>query len=395
MRATDRGFTLIEVLIAVALGAVIASTAFAALRLSLQATSAATRLSIENALMRAGLLASLDDVDFWTRYDDPADATRQRLRAVQGGQGLPFTPMSQVMTYQKRADHEDDRGWDPERPWLASDPATWFRANAAERDISDQRFGRYGIFAHVEAAPGVPVTLGAYGNIVIARSWRGRQMRDLIDGIGFYGVAEYLPVNQLCAWHQTHAAGLTNAGGVPLFLIQSASAAGSADPYRFNGLDGHMRVPASLFYITGGTGFAVIAPDRAPGASVADLIREDRREFVLDYWSTSAAVSEFRARTEDVSSAALRPAHWPAVEHSVQRYVKHGRFLAVCRVRWISPVTGVHGELSFTGFGTSLRGARQQRGRDGGWASWDNKPGTINQPSLDAPPAPWLPRAHP
>jgi hypothetical protein len=71
------------------------------------------------------------------------------------------------------------------------------------------------------------------------------------------------------------------------------------------------------------------------------------------------------------------PAQWPKATVSMKRYVRESRFVNLCSLRWTSPITGTSAELNFTTFGTSLRGARQQRksqpitaGTAAGWAKW-------------------------
>lgn len=57
----------------------------------------------------------------------------------------------------------------------------------------------------------------------------------------------------------------------------------------------------------------------------------------------------------------VRPATWPPLTVSVARTLAFNRFRCVARVHWSSPLTGTAADLSFTPFGTGLRGARQQR----------------------------------
>ena len=82
-------FTLLELMIAIVLSAIIILTAVSGLRTMAQAVTAANRLSLENALMRAGYFTAQDQLDFWTNADDPTDTSRQKLRK----QSLPFCPM--------------------------------------------------------------------------------------------------------------------------------------------------------------------------------------------------------------------------------------------------------------------------------------------------------------
>ena len=69
-----RGFTLIELMLAMALGMVIVFTAFAGIRVAGQCYTISTRLSLENSMLRVGFMQSLDELDFWTSYDNPYDS---------------------------------------------------------------------------------------------------------------------------------------------------------------------------------------------------------------------------------------------------------------------------------------------------------------------------------
>lgn len=84
-----RGFTLIEMLIAISLGLIVAYIALAAVRMASRTVTAINRLTLENRLMRQGFLEALDEIDFWTRYDDPTDSTHQGLRRTTIMPGMP------------------------------------------------------------------------------------------------------------------------------------------------------------------------------------------------------------------------------------------------------------------------------------------------------------------
>ena len=88
----QRGFTLIEMLIAISLGLIVAYIALAAVRMASRTVTAINRLTLENRLMRQGFLESLEEIDFWTRYDDPTDSTRQGLRRTAIMPGMPAQP---------------------------------------------------------------------------------------------------------------------------------------------------------------------------------------------------------------------------------------------------------------------------------------------------------------
>jgi prepilin-type N-terminal cleavage/methylation domain-containing protein len=66
----SRGFTLVEVLVAVAISSLIILTAVSCFRMITKAISAANALSTENALLRTGFQLSLLDVDYWHSHAD-------------------------------------------------------------------------------------------------------------------------------------------------------------------------------------------------------------------------------------------------------------------------------------------------------------------------------------
>jgi hypothetical protein len=61
---------------------------------------------------------------------------------------------------------------------------------------------------------------------------------------------------------------------------------------------------------------------------------------------------------------ALAPAHWPAVEIAVRRFIYYCRHVALAQVTMRDPLTGAALKLQLTCATTTLRGARQQRGLD-------------------------------
>jgi hypothetical protein len=81
----------------------------------------------------------------------------------------------------------------------------------------------------------------------------------------------------------------------------------------------------------------------------------------------------------------IRPREWPDLVMSHYRSYNNGRFLQQMRIRWNNRVTGEVAELPINAYGTSLRGARQQRAASGGWARWFGPGDVRNDPTLDAP----------
>ena len=106
------GFTLVELIISIGLGLIIVYTAFAGFRAASQTVTVANRLSIENAMLRAGVVAAPDELDFWRAYDEPG--IRIPLRAGAPGTGLPFAPFKNTWPQSNSGNPEEDRGYEPE-----------------------------------------------------------------------------------------------------------------------------------------------------------------------------------------------------------------------------------------------------------------------------------------
>ena len=212
-----RGFTLIELMLAIGLGILVIYTAYSGFRMASQCIVVANRLSLDNSLIRAGYSMAHDQLDYWTNLDDPNDATHETLRLsglnVSGQNwaysftaqapfpttlGLPFAPMNAtgaaagafpanvdptsgassgsavprnastggpmvvlpLVGTVPPANWENDNGFDPTYAWAPHDPRTWFRGNPLEKwlwwvapNTSPTIMGRYGAFTNVTPTP--------------------------------------------------------------------------------------------------------------------------------------------------------------------------------------------------------------------------------------------------
>ncbi|HYE05996.1 MAG TPA: prepilin-type N-terminal cleavage/methylation domain-containing protein [Planctomycetota bacterium] len=344
-----RAYTLIELLIAVALGMVIMLAAVAAVRTAAGALTMANRIGAENALICAGFLAALDEIDDWRTYDDatPGSANlRLRDRDAARGYGLPFTPMRDGWP----RDAVD--AWDGDAArWAVNHPDGRWRGNLAERIGTDLRFGRYAIFADVRTPAMVgSQAYGAYGPVQ-PRTWLASQVRGLDHALGHYGLLEYLPPNQVLAWYDA-------APGADEPTLQGGMSAQWAT------MNFWSDIPSFDPYASR----SILPPAAATdGWSTAQLVDGHRRLYQTG-WMTSwmpGDMSEFLRRSlASRPLLPLAPSAWPAVAIQVCRSARLYRFNTLCRVRWTSPITGESSDLAFSGFGTTLRGARQARGLD-------------------------------
>ena len=189
------GFTLIELMISVALGSLIVYTAVAGFRVASTSVTLVNRLALENAIMRSGLEQAYDRMDFWTDCDNPENILEQKLRVpgpnpplrvaaeITGGyrSGLPFTPMSVAFPLTRDANPELTTGWDPKDTWSVSDSRNWFHGDLSQKCRSYITGGYYSIFCnvkkdHLVTGGGADVWytyigISPYGQVKVDHTW--------------------------------------------------------------------------------------------------------------------------------------------------------------------------------------------------------------------------------
>ncbi len=414
----NRGFTLIEMLIAIALSMAVILTAVAGVRMGAQSIAVANRLATENSLMRAGYMMAVHEADYWQSYDQPeaASASGQPLRSFEAGRpsgrGLPFTPFATSgMTRAGTAGTEDERGWDDVYQWPASDSRTWFHGNLVEQvDRTQHRFGHYELFCHAKRQPKLDkmfangVAYAAAGAVLARHTWLCNQLEGLKNTMGYYGVCEYMPANAI--YGVVGEPGNDNAFGdwsapdgsesddddqsLEREWCQPAGSGGGVD-WRFANDDGGTAWPRGIYRIVRDSSFAIIPSSPLTDVdtstwSLDTLVRNHVRSWATDRVGDASytgpgghGIVDLLAKARmAIPTLRLKPTTWPAVTYEVMRYLNNSRFVCLNKIRWVSPITGDTAEFSFTCVATSLRGARQQRAPSGGWAR-------VGQPNLDAP----------
>ncbi len=216
-RPARNAFTLIEMIIASAVGLFVLVTAYSAVRAASRTIQSAERMALENRLLRAGFVYALDEIDYWILYDDPLPGGSQPLRGNSTTQlpsnmesrseatfiplqyGMPFTPMRDLppVNHDTAAtgvrlrpetrllattvdlddvasggaifDADLDRGWDMHRPYVAANPASWYRGLLLEGSGGIRLYGRYALFSNLKRLP----TLG-HGTDARDPGWRYR-----------------------------------------------------------------------------------------------------------------------------------------------------------------------------------------------------------------------------
>ena len=225
-------------------------------------------------------------------------------------------------------------------------------------------------------------------------SWFPNQMQGLINAMGYAALVEYLPPNTLYVWHTNVSNQRTNGGWLNLFGLESN--------YEFTNDNGNQRTARGIWRNTYPYAYGYLNPrSNNDWRGIAAALKDSpatgstlRQRFFQRYKADNDA--EAGQNKDDMNwfvshtgfpEALLKnqPEVWPLVDVSVGRFIKSAHHIAVAKITRLSPHTGEVIELSWTGLGTTLRGARQQRLRTTGWARWDNDPGVTNDPHLDTP----------
>ncbi len=371
------GFTLIELMIAISLGFLIVYTAIAGLRTAAQSVSIVNRLHIETSLLRSGLQQAHDHMDFWTDIDDPVDLGAQTYRKP----GLPFAYMKDVFPYKNNSDKELITGWNPKEQWSATDSRTWWTGDISQTHNTNRMLGCYAIFGNSTSPANIP----KYGSVNTPHSWLYKQIWGLHGAFGWYGFFDYLPAGTMIGCHIYNESmsdplgknGKNPDGMATLFLNDGSFSFG---PNAMSWTKGRWRLSTFSAYglvsptYNGSTNpsihrkvYNVGYANRGNGAATDGFLREiDNRDELLPNG---------------------KPESWPIAEVSVSRLIKTGRFVSLCSVKMTSVYSGETVQINFSGFGTTLRGARQQRRlQGGGWADWDGATHINNDLTLDDTP---------
>ncbi|MBA3707583.1 MAG: prepilin-type N-terminal cleavage/methylation domain-containing protein [Planctomycetes bacterium] len=133
LRAAPRrasGFTLIELMIAISLSAVIVMVAVTAFRQAAQTMAVVNRLSVENVLLRTGYFINTEHVDFWNSHANPdfpygkGHMSDEVVRAGDGGNNIDNKRLFRPVAFHK----PDKDGVDFDPNWeLPHDARSWYR----------------------------------------------------------------------------------------------------------------------------------------------------------------------------------------------------------------------------------------------------------------------------
>lgn len=439
-----RGFTLIELMLAIVLGSLVVYVAFAGIWVTSQTIVHANKLSLDNTIMRAGMQIAFDNTDFWTDRDDPTSAlvSNQNLRVTAPDKGIryrnpnngeyapntkimrgqAFTPFSVSAAPTGNPDcsptgygaspptpttnsvvatgtNELSRGWDP-NAWHAAAARTWCYKIMIEshvvRDVpvqwrayQEQMQGRY----HLIAAP------GSTGITPPNHPWQQGQATGLLHSLGIYGMMDYLPANTpLIAYayvSNSVTANLPVTESEWTTAVEWTSGVGDYDEsYKFGG-DWQSGRGGGRYGVSHNGGFSV--PNR--NIAAAQLSDFSGKNYILTVSGTGSyhhnnlqATKGFEAmiKNSEYTDKVLRndnkPSHWPSLQVSSLRFIREGCFINLNRIVMTSSLTGQSMQISFSSFGTTLRGARQQRakGLAGTASGWVNPFSVTPSANLDS-----------
>jgi prepilin-type N-terminal cleavage/methylation domain-containing protein len=408
MTRPTRGFTLIEMLLAITLGTMVVYIAVAGVRVAAQSIATANRLSLENAILRTGVVVALEHTDFWTDHDQPYPVDVVKDQPLRGTaldnssppvlRGLPFTPFIASRTttgYRAPAAasptvsvptgvspvvasglNENESGWDP-NAWNAAEARGWSWGNLAERtsrwsgrSSRNVPIAKYKLFGHYETIASTDPSLSPH-------HWQQRQMDGLLRSLGSYGMYDYIPANTGLMIYEKVLSGSER----DQWKVSPEWCSPDGGPYYRLASDGNLSFALDRMANTWGTVFQV--PNRS--VAPADLSRLSNRRYgtgiAISASSNQNSANEIKQllsdgeqltpvlHDADANGYANKPTHWPSLTVRNLRFIRTGAFINLNRIAWTNPLTGQGTELSFTCFGTTLRGARQQRLRDEpGWA---------------------------
>ena len=305
-------------------------------------------------------------------------------------------------------------------------------------------FGRYGLFSNASASPtfnnwqigvttpfnnlayapgSAPPYLVTYSGLV-THTWYPNQLQFFLSALGYEAMFEYLPPNAIYEYYLSYTAAQFTYGGAPNFqwtpqgsdasnqwawniamdgnsLSRHCTQPGWGYWGGFRNWDGNQITACGMYRETYSTSmgyfnpWAPADPNGEPG-----IFNRHYMHFDSDYTAYLAAGAALNNATnggpsglQDLLShtanktllVAQYPLTWPAIKTCVGRMIKNDHHIAVAKIDRLDPLTGKISELSFVGLGTTLRGARMQRAPGGGWAAWDDQPGTANPANLDSP----------
>lgn len=360
------GFTLIEMMIAVTLGALIVGVAFAGFRVTSQTVTLANRLSLQNAILRIAVTAANEEMDTWESFDSRSDTTKQVLR----GSTYPFAKMDFRSPDAVLDFNPTKTDFPTPNPVLNCNPANgrlWWNGHLwSSNRLNDgtnyqRRFGDYSIFGRQGITDYGTELATRYPTLVAERKWRHNILPYISDGLGYYAAFDYLPANFVYGYYDDNNPAITggaigdippefgvpgvgpgrlrnnwHSGNKPLQKVES----GHDNGYILTNTVGvpgypntHPNSHRASYNDNGGTWTDTLYPDRWNAFPIVDF-------------------------------TTVLPPTWPTVKMQVRVTYSWMDFRHQVRIEHTDPTTGETTAMVLHGLTTTLRGARRQRGLD-------------------------------
>jgi type II secretory pathway pseudopilin PulG len=425
------GFTLLELMIAVSLGMLIVYASFAGLRAATQTMSVANKMSLENNLLQAGFMVALDELDTWRAYDDPESSNpADRVQRDSGTAGLLFKPLNSLSSagqrrplgaqttddyrrfhYRDRFLDDNQREWDPHYFWPPNDPRTWWRGNPVEWYNTIGLMGDYSLFAKYDTVINSPSSSNSTGpgDLEQPYTWLYHQMNMLHTNLGFYAFLDYLPPSMLINYVEKRPGFIPSATSSATAVYSMSSVfTDSFQPNSNTGAGIDFRPADQLASFTRGrfvstrdlayTALPLKSKNKIGQTIALNEVTQQQNFFrVIGKGAKQIDINRFNWCVGDNPLLNERPESWPEVTVETTRFIGNSRFVNLFTIRWTNSLSGESHGLSFTGIGTTLRGARNMRKYSAtttsapGWANWygsnpNNSPRfNLNDPTLDNP----------
>jgi len=338
---------------------------------------------------------------------------------VKGG---PFTPFAitngNAFLWEKKLEAgttpeaERERGWDSNYRWPADDPRTWWYGNYGERQSpwtnvnnaqsppwslpygeSDRHLGRYALFSNRKTTPtlgndpnGRWGDTGPFGQVEAAHTWRENQLIGLRNALGLYGLWDYVPGNTIgqAPYGDIELSGLeVDERPMNEWTVMGGENTGSPNHRQMRSRLSGESVWYTAIWPYGPSTPTLWFPGLTNQATKDKIIGQQRGRFSASGGGNSRGYQRVMSDfiKSDRSLLPQKPTSWPSLSVIQRRFAVGTHFVNLCEVRWQMPTTGEEGAITFNTFGTTLRGARQQRAYDprldanhDGWVSETESP---------------------
>jgi prepilin-type N-terminal cleavage/methylation domain-containing protein len=333
MTHSIKAFTLIELLISIALGSLLIYVAMAGLTVASQSIIQANRLSLSNGMLRTAVVAANYEMDFWDTFDSRSDLTKQPLR----NGPYPFKELAfNTSTTSLQFDHSNAREWYNGHIWSSvSEKGHPFYMN---------RLGDYSIFGK--------------SGMANDREWRHTILKHITDNLGYYAAVDYLPANYIYAFYDAD-------GKVPEEFGRYGQGLGKGN----NPPSGHFNTnhrerdqPKSKPEMGHSAGFSLTSV----GGNSNNMHPGVHRFVFTSDQKKSVDFREMRdfSRYPKVDFLPVKPEAWPGVTIKTAVYFYQNRFHHVSHITIVDPLNGEDILIGVDALTTTLRGARRQRGLD-------------------------------